>query len=72
MFLDDRAWVAEKHSGLHDRNGMIEAFSGGFDHADGVRAGIGGASHVVCFVEVAMEAAVIEGYVKVEDVARLE
>ena len=69
MFFNDAAGVAEGHAGFDELDGFVEAFAGGFDDADGggVRAGEG--ADVVCFVEVAVEAVVVEGDVEVDDVA---
>ncbi len=51
---------------------MIEAFAGGLDDADGFGVGESRRADVVGLVEVAVEAAVVEAYVEVDDVAVAE
>lgn len=69
VFLDDVARVAEGHAGFDDVDGGDETLPRGFDDADIFRGGGGGGADVVCFVEIAVEAAVVEGYVEVQDIA---
>lgn len=69
VFFDYGAGVAEGHARFDEFDGFVEAFAGGFDDADGGRVGAGKGSDVVCFVEVAVEAVVVEGDVKVDNVA---
>lgn len=67
--LDDVAGIAEEHAGLDEFDGGVEAVAGSFDNADG---GGGGRTDVVSFVEIAVEAAVVDGDVNVDNVAILE
>lgn len=69
VFFDDGARVAEGHAGFDEGDGLVEAFAGGFDDADGGRVGARERADVVGFVEVAVEAGVVEGDVEVDDVA---
>jgi hypothetical protein len=70
-FLDRVAVVAEERAGFHQFDGFFQAVARGFDDAHAVGV-LRGAADVVGFVEVAVEAAVVEGHVDVEDVAILE
>jgi len=69
VLLDDVAGVSERHAGFDDLDGGGETLPCGFDDADGVPVGDRFGADVVCFVEVAVEAAVVEGDVEVDDVA---
>lgn len=69
--LDRVAVVAEERAGLDELDRLGEAVAGGLDDAHGVRVLVGFAD-VVGLVQVAVEAAVVEGDVDVEDVAVLE
>ena len=69
VFFDDGARVAEGHARFDEGDGLVEAFAGGFDDADGGGVGAGEGADVVGFVEVAVEAGVVEGDVEVDDVA---
>ena len=69
VFFDYGAGVAEGHAGFDKLDSFVEAFAGGFDNTDGGGVGAGKMSDVVCFVEVAVEAVVVEGDVEVDDVA---
>lgn len=69
VFLNYAAGVAEGHAWFDELDCFVEAFAGGFDDADGGRVGAGLFAYVVCFVEVAVEAVVVEGDVEVDDVA---
>ena len=69
VFFNHAAGVAEGHAWFDELDGFVEAFAGGFDDADGGRIRAGKGAHVVCFVEVAVEAVVVEGDVEVNDVA---
>lgn len=70
-FLDRVAVVAEERAGLDEFDRFFQAVAGGFDDAHAVGV-LRGAADVVGFVQVAVEAPVVEGYVDVEDVAVLE
>jgi hypothetical protein len=67
--LDHVAGVAEEHARFYELNGGVEAVAGGLDDADG--GGVRRAD-VVGFVQVAVEAVVVQGYVDVDDVAVLQ
>ena len=69
VFFNHPSGVAEGHAWFDELDGFVEAFAGGFDDADGGRVGAGLLAYVVCFVEVAVEAVVVEGDVEVDDVA---
>jgi len=69
VFLDDVAGVAERHAGFDDFDGGGETLPCGLDDADGVSVCERFGADVVGFVEVAVEAAVVEGDVEVDDVA---
>jgi hypothetical protein len=71
-FLNRVAVVAEQSARFHHCDCGVETLPGGFDDADVVRVLGRGGADVVGFVEVAVEAAVVEGDVYVEDVAVLE
>jgi hypothetical protein len=69
--FDRVAIVAEERAGFYELDRFFEAVAGGLDdsHAVGVLVGF---ADVVGLVQVAVEAAVVEGDVDVEDVAVLE
>ena len=69
--LDRVAVVAEERAGLDKLDRLGEAVARGLDDAHGVRVLVGFAD-VVGLVQVAVEAAVVEGDVDVEDVAVLK
>jgi len=69
VFFDGTAGFAEEHAGLDEFDGFGEALAGGFDNPDWIAVGEGFWADVVGFVEVAVETAVAEGDVEVEDVA---
>ncbi len=69
VFLNDATGVAEEHAWLDEFDGFGEALARGFNDADRVAGGEGGGADVVGFVEVAVEAAMVECDVEVEDVA---
>ena len=69
VFFNHGARVAESHARFDELDGFVEAFAGGFDDADGGRVRAGKWAYVVCFVEVTVEAVVVEGDVEVDDVA---
>ena len=68
VFFDRVAVIAEQRPGFHERDGFVETAARGLDDAHAVGV-LGGAADVVGFVQVAVEAAVVEGDVDVEDVA---
>lgn len=72
QLLNYSAVILERGSGFSDRDGSVETVSCGFDDAHGVGVCKGFVADVVRFVDVAMEAAVVEGYVYVYDVAVFE
>lgn len=63
VFFNDGTRVAERHAGFYNRDGGGQALARGLDHTDGGAIAKGGGADVVCFVEVAVEAVVVEGYV---------
>ena len=69
VFFNHGPRVAESHARFDELDGFVEAFAGGFDDADGGRIRAGKWAYVVCFVEVAVEAVVVEGDIEVDDVA---
>jgi hypothetical protein len=72
MLLNDIAVLAEQSARLNHFDSLSQAFSGRFRHTYCVRVCQRLVTNVVCLVKVAVEAAVVEGYVDVEDVAVLE
>lgn len=72
MLLNDVAVLAEERAGLDDFDGLFETLAGCFDDADRVGVGECFGADVVGFVEVAVVATVVEGYVDVDDVAVFE
>jgi hypothetical protein len=69
--FDRVAVVAEEGAGFDEFDRLFQAVAGGLDDAHAVRVLVGFAD-VVGFVQIAVEAAVVEGDVDVEDVAVLE
>lgn len=72
MLLDNVAIVAKQSARLDHFDGLSQAFSGGLCDAHSIGVGQCLVTNVVCLVEIAVEAAVEEGYVNVEDVAVFE
>ena len=72
MLFNDGARIADQHSGLYELDGALETFSGSFNDADGVCGGVGCAANVISLVEVAVKAAMIKSYIKVENITGLE
>lgn len=68
VFFDGVANIAEGEAGLNGFDGEAEAFAGGFDKVD-IFAVKGRGADIVGFVKVTMVAAVVEGNVKVQDIA---
>lgn len=72
VLLDHGPVVLECRAGFRNVDGHVQTFAGGFDDTDGVRVGERFVAYVVGLVYVAVEAAVVQGYVDVYDVAVLE
>lgn len=68
VLLDSIADVTDREAGLDGFDGEAEYFASGFNEVD-VGGVEGGGADVVGFVEVTVVTAVIEGDVKVDDVA---
>jgi len=69
VFFNNASRFAEEHTGFDDFDGFIEAFSGCFDDADGITVCKSFLSDIVGFVEVAVEATMVEADVEIDDVA---
>jgi hypothetical protein len=69
VFFDDVAEVAKGGARFDGGDGEGEAFPRGFDEFDEFLIGEGFVADVVGFVQVTVVAFVVEGYVKIEDVA---
>lgn len=72
VLLDYVSVLAEERAGLDHLDGLVQALSRSFHYADSIWIRQGLVANVVCLVEVAVEAAVVQGDVDVEDVAVLE
>lgn len=72
VLFDDVPVFAEESAWLDQLDGLVQALSRCLDNADRVGVGEGLLADVVRLVEIAVEAAVVEGDVDVEDVAILE
>ena len=72
MLFNHVARVADEHARLYELDGVLKTFSGSFNDTDGVCGSVGCTANVICLVEVAVKAAMIESHVKVEDVTGLE
>jgi hypothetical protein len=72
VLLDDVSRIAEEHARLDQLDSLIQALSRSLYYTDriGVRECL--LADVVCLVEVAVEPAVVEGYVDVEDITVFE
>ena len=60
VLFNDIAGVAEGHAWLHNSNGLVEALAGRFDEADVVCIGDGLVAYIVCLIEIAVVASVID------------
>lgn len=72
VLLDNVSRIAEEHAGLDQLDSLVQALSRCLDNANGVWICECLLADVVRFVEVAVEAAVVEGHVDVEDITILE
>lgn len=68
MLLDDGSKVSYRRAGLHNRNGLVQAFSRRFNYPDRIWVRLGSIADIVGFVEVSMISLVIDRYVEIEDV----
>lgn len=57
--------IAKERAGFDEGYGFGQTVARCFDYAYGIRVGEGAGADVVCFVEVAVVAVVVEGYVYV-------
>ncbi len=69
VLVDDSSEVAEEDAWLDQLNGLVQALPGCLDNADGVWVVLGLLADVVGFVQVAVEAFVVESNVNVQDIA---
>jgi hypothetical protein len=69
MPFDDAAEVPDWCSGLHKLDCFVETFPCRFDDSDCVWICFGSVTDVVCFVKISVIAAVVDGYVEIEDIA---
>lgn len=69
VLLDHVSRISEQHAGFDDLNGLEEAFTRCFN--DSHRLGVGSClvAHIICLIQVAMEAFVVQGDVEIEDIA---
>lgn len=72
QFLDDASVFLECGTWLHNSDGSIETVAGSFDDTDSFRVGACLVADVVSFVDVSVEAVVVECDVYVDNVAVLE
>ena len=72
VLLDDVAVLAEECAWLDKLDGLVQAFTCGLGHADGIWVGQSLVTNVVCLVQVAVEATVVQRNVDVQDIAILE
>ena len=63
--LYNRSVIAEERAGFYECYGFGKAVACCFDYAYGIWVGEGFGADVVCFVEIAVVAVVVEGYVYV-------
>lgn len=67
--LNGIAKVAEQGARLHQLDGLVEALASRLDHTNSIRVRLGSVADVVCLVEIAVVALVVERDVEVDDVA---
>lgn len=72
VLLNHISIVPEQCVGFRNCNGVVKTLSRCFHNTDGVRVSLSRVADVVRFVEISMEAAVIECYVYVHNVAIAE
>lgn len=72
VLLDDVAVLAEERAWLHQLNSLFQTLSRRLRHTDGVRVRLCFVANIVCLVQIAVEAAVVEGHVDVQDIAVLQ
>lgn len=70
-FFDGVTVVSEKRAWFHELDGFLETRTCGFDHADIVWILRCGVADIVCFVQIAVEATMIERDVDVQNIAIL-
>jgi len=67
--LDHITELSEQSARLHQLDGLLETLTRSLDDAHRVRVRLGPVTNVVCFVEIAVEALVVEGHVEVNNIA---
>jgi hypothetical protein len=72
VLLNDIAILAEESAWLDKLDSLVQALSRSFRHTNGIRVCQRLVTDVVCLVQIAVEATVVESYVDVEDIAVLE
>ena len=72
VLLDYVSVLAEQRARLHHLDGLVQTLSRCLHYADGIRICQSLVADVVCLVEIAVEAAVVEGHIDVQDVAVFE
>lgn len=72
VLLDNVSIFAEKRAWLNQLDSLVQALSRCLDNADRIWVRECLVADVVCLVEVAVETAVVEGHVDVEDITILE
>ena len=68
VFLNHAPDFAYQHTRFYNFDGFLKTLAGGLDDTNRVAVGEGFGADVVCFIEVAMKAAVVECDVEVENV----
>lgn len=72
VLCDDGTVLSEQCVGLCDLDGFVQTLAGSLDDANRIRVGQSLVADVVCFVDIAVEAAVVQSNVNVDDVSILE
>jgi hypothetical protein len=62
------AVVSEKRSGLDEFDSFVQTFSGSFNYSHGLWMRFRLVTHVVCFVQIAVKASVVECNIDIEDI----
>jgi len=68
VLLDDRSRFTEKHTWFDKGNGLVEALTSGLDNTHRGWIGKCFGADIVGFVQIAMEAAMVERHIEIDDV----
>jgi len=66
--LDRISKIAEQRPGLDQLDSLFQGLASGLDDADGVGVSLGLVANVICFVEIAVKALMVQRNIEVDDI----